>query len=62
MRHETPLRDRLLLTIPEAAALAGVPVGVMRAAVANRDIETVTVGAATRRIKRSELNDWIAAM
>ena len=35
---EVPLKDKLTLTIPEAAALSGIPYKIMSAAVKNRDL------------------------
>ena len=59
---EVPLKDKLTLTIPEAAALSGIPYKIMSAAVKNRDLEACYAGSSTVRIRRSDLNDWVKTL
>lgn len=57
-----PVERRLTLTIPAAAAVAGLPEKVVRRAVADGSLGSFTIGSTTRRIKRAELDDWIASL
>ncbi|KAA8821752.1 DNA-binding protein [Bifidobacterium vespertilionis] len=59
---QAPLADRLTLTIPEAAVLSGLPVKIVRAAVLNDDLQSFTVGSMTKRVKRTDLDDWIRTL
>lgn len=57
-----PLADRLTLTVPEAAALAGIPVKIVRAAVLNADLATFTVGSTRPRVRREDLDAWVRSL
>ena len=58
--EEPPLRDRLTLTVPEAGALSGIPARVVRAAVLNGDMPACYAGSTTMRIRRTDLDEWVA--
>lgn len=49
-----PVEHRLALTVPEAAALCGIPEKVVRAAVVHGDLRHFEKGSTTARIRRSE--------
>lgn len=57
-----PLRDRLTLTVPEAAALAGVPARIIRTAIVYGNIEVCYAGSSTQRIRRADLDDWVTRL
>jgi excisionase family DNA binding protein len=59
--HRKPraeLSDKLLLTLPECAALTGLSRGVLRAAIDTGDLKAKQIGRAWR-VKRSDLEAWI---
>lgn len=58
--EEPPLRDRLTLTVPEAGALSGIPARVVRGAVLNGDMPACYAGSTTMRIRRADLDEWVA--
>ena len=58
--EEPPLRDKLTLTVPEAGALSGIPARVVRAAVLNGDMPACYAGSTTMRIRRTDLDEWVA--
>ena len=57
-----PVEHRLALTVPEAAALCGIPEKVVRAAVVHGDLSHFEKGSTTARIRRSDLEDWVALL
>lgn len=59
---EIPLKDKLTLTVPEASALSGIPYKIVNAAVKNGNLAACYVGSSTVRIRRSDLDDWVAAL
>lgn len=61
-KASAPLADRLTLTVPEAAALSGIPVKVVRAAVVCDELASFTAGSTTRRIKRADLDGWVGML
>lgn len=64
MQHTpvVPLADRLTLTIPEASALSGIPEKIIRAQVKNHLLQECYAGSSTIRIRRTDLDDWVAAL
>ena len=48
--EEPPLRDKLTLTVPEAGALSGI----------NGDMPACYAGSTTMRIRRTDLDEWVA--
>ena len=59
---EIPLKDKLTLTVPEASALSGIPYKIVNAAVKNGNLAACYAGSSTVRIRRSDLDDWVAAL
>ena len=59
---EIPIKDKLTLTVPEASALAGIPYKIVNAAVKNGDLASCYAGRSTVRIRRTDLDDWVAAL
>lgn len=59
---EIPIKDKLTLTVPEASALAGIPYKIVNAAVKNGDLASCYAGSSTVRIRRTDLDDWVAAL
>ena len=59
---DVPLKDKLTLTVPEASALSGIPYKIVNAAVKHHDLEACYAGSSTVRIRRSDLNDWVATL
>lgn len=57
-----PVEHRLALTVPEAAALCGIPEKVVRAAVVHGDLRHFEKGSTTARIRRTDLEDWVALL
>ena len=53
--EEPPLRDTLTLTVPEAGALSGIPARVL-----NGDMPACYAGSTTMRIRRTDLDEWVA--
>ncbi len=54
-----PVSERLLLTVPEAAALAGIPRRRLQEAVRDGRIPSCYVGSARRRIRRTDLDAYV---
>lgn len=54
-----PIWHRPLLTADEAAALTGIPVKIVRAAVRSGDLPARYAGSSTARIRRSDLDAWV---
>ena len=46
---DIPIKDKLTLTVPEAAALSGIPYKVVNAAVKSGDLESCYAGSSTVR-------------
>ena len=46
----------------EASALAGIPYKIVNAAVKNGDLASCYAGSSTVRIRRTDLDDWVAAL
>ncbi|MEI3464239.1 MAG: helix-turn-helix domain-containing protein [Bifidobacterium angulatum] len=59
---EIPIKDKLTLTVPEASALSGIPYKIVNSAVKSGDLESCHAGSSTVRIRRSDLEDWVAAL
>lgn len=61
-RHDDEVRlsEQLTLTVPEAAAVSGIPVKIVRAAALHGDLAIFTVGSTTMRVKRRDLDEWVA--
>lgn len=59
---DIPIKDKLTLTVPEAAALSGIPYKVVNAAVKSGDLESCYASSSTVRIRRTDLDDWVAAL
>jgi excisionase family DNA binding protein len=54
------LSDKLLLSIPEASMLSGIPADKLRAAVKSRKLKAVqSVGRGLGKIKRSDLDAYV---
>lgn len=66
LRHDKPYRgaavarQTVTLTVPEAGALSGIPARVVRAAVLNGDMPACYAGSTTMRIRRTDLDEWVA--
>ncbi len=60
-RSETiPLADKLMLSIPEASRLSGIPADKLRAAVKSRKLKAVqSVGRGLGKVKRSDLDLYV---
>ena len=59
---EIPIKDKLTLTVPEASARSGIPYKIDNAAVKNGDLESCYAGSSTVRIRRADLDDWVATL
>ncbi len=57
-----PIEHRLSLTVEEAAALSGIPVKTVRLAVRAGELGHFEKGSTTARIRRADLEDWVAAL
>lgn len=57
-----PLKDRFTLNVPQAAALAGIPARVIRAAIIYADLEVCYAGSSTMRIRRKDRDDWVTSL
>lgn len=57
-----PPERRLTLTVEAAAAVAGLPVKQVRAAVDRGDLPHFTLGSTTVRIRRSDLEQWVSVL
>ena len=55
-----PINDRPLLGVPEAEALTGVPAKIIRAQVRNGLLKARMAGSTTMRIRRTDLDEWVA--
>ena len=59
---EVPLSQRLVLTVPEAAAVAGLPPRVIRVAIASGDLCCCYAASSTVRVRRSDLEDYVQSL
>ncbi|MBT1161676.1 excisionase [Bifidobacterium sp. SO1] len=59
IENPVPIQERLTLTLPEAAWLAGLPVRELRHAADRHDLETFTLTSTTKRVRRRDLEDWL---
>lgn len=62
MEEHVPLERRLSWTVAGAARVAGLPEGVIRAAVREGRLNSFTIGSSTRRIRRADLVDWLDSL
>lgn len=57
-----PIENRPLLGAPEAEALTGIPVKIIRAQVRNGLLKARMAGSTTMRIRRADLDAWLDAL
>lgn len=57
-----PLAERLVLTVPEAAELSGIPLRNLKAALAGGTLPACTTGSSRLYIRRTDLDDYIKAL
>lgn len=62
MTIEVPPEHRLVLTVPEAAAVSGLPLKVVRAAIALGDLQACYAASSTVRVRRADLEDYVQAL
>lgn len=60
-KENEPIGDDRLLTVLDAATIAGVGRRRIDLAVFNREVPVVVLGPKTKRIRLSDLRKWIAA-
>lgn len=57
-----PISARLLLTVPEAAALSGIPLRNLKAAIAYGTLTVCTTGSSRLYVRRTDLDDYVAGL
>ena len=57
-----PLDRRLLLTVPEAAALSGIPLRNLKAAIADGLLPVCTTGSSRLYVRRADLDKYIQTL
>jgi excisionase family DNA binding protein len=58
-RESVPLGEKMLLSLPQAAEVSGVPVAYLRAAVKAKRLKTVAVGGGYGKVKRVDLETYV---
>lgn len=56
------LADRLLLTVPEAAELSGIPLRNLKAAISFGELPTCTTGSSRLYVRRTDLDEYILTL
>lgn len=57
-----PIENRTLLGVREAAALTGLQPKVVQRAIRRGDLPCCYAGSGTKRIRRRDLDDWVASL
>lgn len=57
-----PLGERLLLTVPEAAQLSGIPLRNLKTALADGLLPACTTGSSRQYIRRTDLDHYIETL
>lgn len=60
--YDVPLRDLLTLTVPQAAALSGIPAKVIRAQIKAGLLPCCYADTSTIRIRRTDLDEYVKAL
>jgi len=56
---EVPIYHRLTLTLPQAAAVSGIPLKVITGAVLDGRLPVCYAGSSRQRIRRSDLDEYV---
>lgn len=59
---DVPVWHRLAWTVPQAAAMCGIPEPVIRAAAAHGELTVFYAGSGTVRIRRRDLEAWLLTL